>query len=220
MRLFLFLFIWLFTILTFAQAPVVHAYTADLAYSQGLQTINTSRAIKYGVVASVTNSTPSAGTFTCAITDICTKAAHTFQLGLKVQFTTTNTLPAGLSLATDYFIIPIDANTFYIADSLVHAQAGTHVDITSTGTGVHTVTATSLAGASLKLRCSGDASAFADIPIRATGDASKSGTITTTANYYLTEDQVSCNYIQVYYTLTAGQLSISQVATVRTELKY
>lgn len=219
MRYLLFLFIWCFAVLTFAQSAVVQYTTGSFAYSQGIQPVNVLRSQKYGVVSTVTNSTPSAGTFTCAVTDICTKAAHTFQLGLKVQFTTTTTLPAGLSLLTDYFIIPIDANTFYVADSLVHAQAGTHIDITSTGTGVHTVTATSLAGASIKLQCSMDNIVWTDFPIKATGDATKSASITTTASFYLNESDVSCNWIRTYYTLTAGQLSVSQVVSVRDQPK-
>ena len=82
-------------------------------------------------------------TFTAATSDVCTKVAHGLQTGDgPVRLTTTGTLPAGLALATDYWIIWIDADTFYFATSLANAYAGTRVDITTTGTGTHTVSDT------------------------------------------------------------------------------
>lgn len=82
-------------------------------------------------------------TFTAAATDICTATAHGLQTGDgPVQLTTTDTLPAGLALLTDYWIIRIDANTFYFASSRANALAGTAVDITDTGTGTHTLSDT------------------------------------------------------------------------------
>lgn len=84
-----------------------------------------------------------AGAFTAANTDVCTKASHGFVTGDgPVQLTTTVTLPAGLALATDYYVIRIDANTFYLATSRANAYAGTRVDITDAGTGAHTITPT------------------------------------------------------------------------------
>lgn len=58
----------------------------------------------------------------------------------KVRFTTSSTLPAGLSLATDYWLIRASATTATVATSLANAVAGTFVDITDTGTGTHTLT--------------------------------------------------------------------------------
>jgi hypothetical protein len=60
--------------------------------------------------------------------------------GLKVQLTTVTTLPAPLQLATDYFVIALDANTFKLATSLANALVGTAINITDTGTGAHTIT--------------------------------------------------------------------------------
>lgn len=59
--------------------------------------------------------------------------------GTRVQLTTTTTLPAGLSLATDYYVIRVSATTIKLATSLANAQAGTQVDITDQGTGTHTL---------------------------------------------------------------------------------
>ena len=75
-------------------------------------------------------------------TDIIQSKGHGYQTGQKGQFTTTNTLPAGLSTATDYFIIKVDANSFKVASSLANAYAGTAVNITGYGTGRHTFVAT------------------------------------------------------------------------------
>lgn len=55
------------------------------------------------------------------------------------QFTTTTTLPAGLSVATDYWAIRVSDNEFEVATSIANAIAGTQVDITDNGTGTHTI---------------------------------------------------------------------------------
>ncbi len=81
-------------------------------------------------------------TFTAnATTDVITATAH----GLNdfdgpFRLTTTTTLPAGLSAATDYWIGNTTTNTFQIASSRANAVAGTYIDITTAGTGTHTIT--------------------------------------------------------------------------------
>jgi hypothetical protein len=59
--------------------------------------------------------------------------------GTKVRLTTTTTLPAGLSLATDYYVIKLSDTTFSLATSYANAVAGTAINITDAGTGTHTV---------------------------------------------------------------------------------
>lgn len=76
---------------------------------------------------------------------LVTEAAHGFLTGLKGQFTTSNTLPTGISLATDYFIVKVDADTYKVATSLANALAGTVIAFTDNGTGNHTFTPTALA---------------------------------------------------------------------------
>jgi hypothetical protein len=77
-------------------------------------------------------------------TDIVTAAAHGLQTGDgPVQLTNSGgALPAGLSTVTDYWIIRIDANTFYFASSLANALAGTFVLMSGDGTGTHTLSDT------------------------------------------------------------------------------
>jgi len=79
-------------------------------------------------------------TFTAvAATDVCTTTSVE-RTGIAVTFTTTGTLPAGLSTGTIYFLRRESATTFKVATTLGIAGVGTVVDITDTGTGVHTVT--------------------------------------------------------------------------------
>jgi hypothetical protein len=58
----------------------------------------------------------------------------------KVQFTTTTTLPTGLSLATDYYLVRVSSTTARVATTLANAQAGTVIAFTDAGTGTHTLT--------------------------------------------------------------------------------
>lgn len=214
MKAILILVLTLFSTLGFAQSPhVATAVTGTVAYSQGIGALNVARNSNYSVVAQLTVATATAGTFTCAVTDICTKATHGYYTGLKVALTTDNTLPAGLSPG-DYYVIRLTANTFSLASSSALAQAGTALDITDTGTGTHTITPYALAGASVKLQGSMDGTNWADLPIKATGDATKSGSVTATANFFLGETDLNVNYVRVYYTLTAGQIAYSQISKV------
>lgn len=58
----------------------------------------------------------------------------------KVRFTTTGTLPTGLSLLTDYWTVRVGTSTCRVATSLANAVAGTVIAYTDAGTGIHTMT--------------------------------------------------------------------------------
>jgi hypothetical protein len=58
----------------------------------------------------------------------------------KVRFTTTTTLPTGLSLATDYWLVRASATTAHVSTTLANAIAGTFIAFTDAGTGTHTLT--------------------------------------------------------------------------------
>ena len=60
---------------------------------------------------------------------------HALPAGTKVQFTTTGTLPAGLSLSTNYYVRDVETN-FFKVELTVGAGA---INITSAGSGTHTV---------------------------------------------------------------------------------
>ena len=92
-----------------------------------------------------TNTLSQNATFTAdASTDLCTYTStasnpSNILTGTRVRLTTTTTLPAGLSLATDYYMIRMSDTTFKLATSYANAIAGTQVNITDAGTGTHTV---------------------------------------------------------------------------------
>ena len=92
-----------------------------------------------------TNTLGFGDTFTAdAGTDIITMTSTTnipsnILTGTRVRLTTTTTLPAGLALATDYYVINVTDSTFKLATSYANAIAGTAIDITSAGTGTHTM---------------------------------------------------------------------------------
>lgn len=94
---------------------------------------------------STTNTLSQKDTFTAdAGTDVCTWTStadipSNILTGTRVRLTTTGTLPAGLSLATDYYVIKVSDTTFKLATSFANATAGTQINITDAGTGTHTV---------------------------------------------------------------------------------
>jgi len=56
-----------------------------------------------------------------------------------VRFTTTGTLPSPLNVGQDYWWIRLSATTGQVALTIAAARAGTPINITTTGTGTHTV---------------------------------------------------------------------------------
>lgn len=55
-----------------------------------------------------------------------------------LQFTTTGSLPTGLTAGTQYYAVPINANSFNVASSVANALAGSFINTTSAGSGVQT----------------------------------------------------------------------------------
>jgi len=74
-------------------------------------------------------------------TDTINETAHGLLDGDVIQLTSTGTLPAGLALATDYYVIRVDADNFKLAASAKDSEEGVAVDITAAaGGGTHTLT--------------------------------------------------------------------------------
>ncbi len=74
-----------------------------------------------------------------SIDDIITAVDHGLETGDgPIQLTTATTLPAGLSLSTDYWVIKLDDDTFSLASTRALSLAGTAVNVTDAGTGAHT----------------------------------------------------------------------------------
>lgn len=76
-------------------------------------------------------------TFTATGADpaVFTLVDHELVEGDKLRFETSNTLPAGLSLLTDYYVVynGITTDTFQVSTT----AGGTPIATTDTGTGVH-----------------------------------------------------------------------------------
>lgn len=104
-------------------------------------------------VTSITTTTAQATTNTLGFGDTFTADASTdiitmtstanipsnILTGTRVRLTTTTTLPAGLALATDYYVIKVTDSTFKLATSYANAIVGTAINITDAGTGTHTM---------------------------------------------------------------------------------
>lgn len=93
-------------------------------------------------IPSTKSPTASSNIFTAvAATDVCTVALPfaANQTAVAVTFSTTGSLPSPLATGTVYFLINLSSNTFKVATTLAHALTGTAIDITDTGSGVHTV---------------------------------------------------------------------------------
>lgn len=128
---------------------------------------------------------------------------NNFGLGLKVQFTTSTTLPTGISAATDYFVVPVSSSTYKVATSLANALAGTCVDYTDTGTGNQTATPVAIAGATAILQGSNDnETTWSTIP-------NSTQTITADGSFRFELDYIRDASYRVYISLTAGQLQIT-----------
>jgi hypothetical protein len=62
--------------------------------------------------------------------------------GMAVVLSTSGGAPAGLTAGSTYYVVRQSATTISLASSLANAQNGTSIDITSQGTGTHTITHT------------------------------------------------------------------------------
>ncbi len=147
--------------------------------------------------------------------DVITEAAHGYTTGLKGQFTTTTTLPSGLSLATDYFIIAVTSGTYAVATSLALALAGTKVDLVDDGTGTHTFTPTALAGGLVGLEKSNNY----DPEQNPTGDWSfDSAAFTADGTSWVEKVDPGYEWARLKFDLTAGSISAVSYIVVKEDL--
>lgn len=103
-----------------------------------LASLNAWRDQRYGLAAAAGVTAVGTVTVTAANPAVFTEAAHGLTEKDTVRFTTTTTLPAGLALATDYFVRNPTANTFNVSIT----RDGPLVATTDTGTGTHTTNKT------------------------------------------------------------------------------
>lgn len=65
--------------------------------------------------------------------------ARVYVTGEKVRLTTTGTIPSPFALSTDYYVIYVDSTHIRLASSLSNAYSGSYIDISTTGSGIHTI---------------------------------------------------------------------------------
>lgn len=70
---------------------------------------------------------------------IITKSSHGLSSGRRIYFSTDGTLPTGITAGTSYYVIYINANTFYIAESLAMTVVSVSLSVTTAGSGTHTL---------------------------------------------------------------------------------
>lgn len=127
-------------------------------------------------------------TFTAnSSTDALTLAANQtkMQTGDLVRLTTTGTLPTGLSLSTDYYVIRESDTSIKLATGQADSYMGNVVDITGAGAGTHTIRCMALAVYQNGLKSTGDnTTTFTGSWVAPTGNLVIGANRTTTGDYY------------------------------------
>lgn len=205
----------MFSLTSFALPGTSLPLYVSVGYTGSGGTIPVYNNTGFAALIGITSVGTVSGSFVCNISSVCTRAGHDLVTGEPVQVSSTSILPTNISAATNYYAIKLSDTTFSLASSLANAQNATAITITSVGTGTHTIGGVVLAGGSLKLQGSMDGTNWVDLPIKSSGDATKSANITATGNLYLSEDNLKVNYVRVYFTLTAGALNTSIVSKIK-----
>lgn len=136
--------------------------------------------------------------------------AHGLTTGVKGVLTTTGTLPAGLNLITDHFVIADDTGFVKFAASLADALAGTALTITNEGSGVHTFTPTAIGGAAIKAQKSNHREVLeADYVYDSTHwtDIAAATAITVDNDFWFEVDRPKYRAAIIHTTLAAGRLN-------------
>lgn len=117
------------------------------AYSTG-RSMNTTSTVCCQAKIDVPSAVVFASSDISASENTFTKSGAVLWTGVKGQFTTSGSLPTGISALTNYWAVLVDltTGTYKFATSLANALAGTVVDISTAGTGNQTFTPTTLSG--------------------------------------------------------------------------
>lgn len=127
------------------------------------------------------------------------KTAHGMVTGMKVQATTAGTLAVPLVVATDYYIILVDADYFALASSYANAIAGTRIAITNVGVTSTTLTPVALS-ASVAFYKSNDAINWELIQVATT--------ITVDGNTMIEKADVAYQYFKATKVLAGGNVDL------------
>lgn len=76
--------------------------------------------------------------------DTITVTSHGYSTAIAVTFTTSGTLPTGITAGPPYYLIVVNANTLSVATSYTNALAGTAINLTAIGAGTSTINVSSV----------------------------------------------------------------------------
>jgi hypothetical protein len=191
-----------------------------------------------------TNTLGQSDTFTADdTTDVCTYTSvvnipSNILVGTRVRLTTTTTLPAPLALATDYYVIKVSDTTFKLATSYANAIAGTAINITTTGTGTHTISwllprYTNGAGVQAIIFNSNATALGAATPNMSLGYTNSAQTTLRATPTVLPIGKTACPNSQIVYTgatgtgkynyqmpLQSGDAGIAEINTIQNSVSY
>lgn len=169
--------------------------------------VDMGRALRCAFQYSFADATASAKEFVAA--DVTTASdsveitGHGLVTGMVGQLTTTDTLPAGVTTSTNYYIIVVDADNISFAASLANAEAGTAIVLTDAGVGDHTFTSTALSG-NAKLQKSVDDINWVDI-------SSATSSLTSGSNSIIETGDTACAFVRLVAAHTVGTVSFTSV---------
>ena len=116
-----------------------HTMTAPVgvqwSYNSGVLSIDNAFGVVPAAVSIVANAT-----YVETTPDTFYAPNHNMPTGTKVVFSTSTTAPTGLTDGGTYYVISVTASKISLASSYDNAIAGTEVDFTTTGSGLHTIT--------------------------------------------------------------------------------
>lgn len=186
----------------------------DVVSTTGGTVFNMARANQLSVQGIITDTPPSNASFSPSdvnTTDnTITETGHDLTTGLKVRVSNSGGgLPSGLSGSTDYFVIVVDEDTYKLASSLANAQAGTAIDITTQGTGTHTLEPQAVAGGNFRLQGSNDGVHWVN---------DSNDTFTTTAVVSISKNNALFRYYRINMELTSGRIDCTRYWFVRGDL--
>jgi hypothetical protein len=139
-------------------------------------------------------------------------ASHGYLDGLKLQASSTGTLPAGITTATNYFVIVVDSNTIKLATSLSNALAGTAIDLTDQGTSgaTGTLTPTTTVTGTILLQASNDDITYVTI-------SGSSQNISGAGSFFWNVSDVFYKFVRLQQNITVGQGTVSANITSKVE---
>lgn len=162
--------------------------------------------IGFSCVFKKTDSIVIDNTFSLVSLNAFTISLHGYKTGLKVRFTTTGSLPSGLSLATDYYLIAVSINTIMVAASQVEAGNGEYISI-SGGSGTHTIQVQPFQPVFIKLEASIDGDLWVNIPDATYEIKNDAQMIEHEAAFY--------HYVRVITDLSSGQYDFNSKIMVK-----